>query len=143
MTTTTPCIETTACRNWFGYGIVRREGRAVRHHRWIYALANGLTLADLDGLEIRHRCDNPGCINPSHLIAGSHTDNMRDMAERGRNRQPKGERNGRAKLTEGTVAEIRSLVAAGVPHREIASHVGIDKSQVSRVATRKIWRHVA
>lgn len=36
------------------------------------------------GMEVCHRCDRPGCIEPSHLFAGTHADNIRDCASKGR-----------------------------------------------------------
>lgn len=37
-----------------------------------------------DGLLIRHRCDNPACVNPRHLETGTQKDNARDMVQRNR-----------------------------------------------------------
>lgn len=37
-----------------------------------------------DGLIVRHKCDNPNCVNPNHLEIGTQMDNMLDASSRGR-----------------------------------------------------------
>jgi len=57
------------------------------------------------GEVVRHRCDNPRCINPVHLERGTQLDNVRDRVER--DRSAKGERNGKSRLTDAQRAEIK------------------------------------
>lgn len=137
-----PCINTKHCLNAAGYGHVRYNGKTVRENRLVYALTHGLTLDDISGVIIRHTCDNPACINPDHLEPGTHTDNMRDMMQRGRGNQPKGKHNGRSKLTDEDVISIRERSANGETNSQIAKDFDIANSQVSRISTRKIWRHI-
>ena len=37
-----------------------------------------------DGLQIRHKCDTPACVNPFHLCVGDHLANMDDMRRKNR-----------------------------------------------------------
>lgn len=139
------CVEFQGAKHstsGYAYGIVRHEGKTARAHRVAYCQAHGLKLADIAGRSVRHKCDNPPCINPAHLELGTHTDNMRDMAERGRNRQPKGTGNARAKLTEQQVRDVRAMLAAGFSQRRVAADFCIDSSVVCRINTRKIWGHI-
>ena len=65
----------------FGYCATKVNGEQVYVHRLAYAATYGGIPA---GLIIRHRCDNPRCINPVHLEPGTHRDNTQDMIKRGR-----------------------------------------------------------
>lgn len=102
------CIPTHYKLDGYGYGRIKYLGRSVKHHRFVYCQANGLFLDDIEGLIVRHKCDNRSCVNPAHLILGTHMDNMIDMSERGRRPSRAGEGNGRARLTKEQVHEIRS-----------------------------------
>ncbi len=136
----TPCPVTdcwwwTAARNSYGYGRFSSGGKQLLAHRVAHELFVGPIPA---GLWVLHTCNrgHEGCVNPSHLKLGTHPENMRDMARAGSN---KGERNSRAKLTDELVREIR---ASTDTQQAIAARLGVARSRVSRIRTRKSWAHV-
>lgn len=71
------------CWGWTGgtnnHGYARMS--KIYAHRISYELTFG-TIPE--GLHVLHRCDNPPCTNPSHLMLGTHQDNMDDMKRKGR-----------------------------------------------------------
>ena len=74
------CWEWTAAK-MYGYGrfSVQRGLSSRKAHRVAYWLTHG----EWPNV-CRHKCDNPGCVNPLHLEDGTLADNNRDMAERNR-----------------------------------------------------------
>jgi hypothetical protein len=103
----TPCIEWERYRTRAGYGQQGIGGKVVYAHRVAYCNAQGISLDAIAGLEVRHICDNPPCINPEHLVLGTHADNMRDMVER--NRQPRATDRPNGVLSAADVQYIRSV----------------------------------
>lgn len=55
---------------------------------------------------------------------------------------PKGERHGGAKLTESDVRAIRARRAAGETHKSIAAAFGVTDGLVCHIATRRLWKHI-
>jgi hypothetical protein len=66
-----------------GYARVLRGGHFYLH-RAVYCEHRGIPADDIKGLVVRHKCDNPRCVNPDHLEIGTHQDNMNDKVARGR-----------------------------------------------------------
>lgn len=67
------CWEWQAAANG-PYGAFKWSNRAFNAHRWSYVLAHGC--ADPE-LVIDHLCRNTMCVNPAHLEAVTHEENVR------------------------------------------------------------------
>ena len=86
------CLLWTGRRNSGGYGEMQLPNPNGKGK--IRALAHRVSWEEHNqqpipaGLLIRHTCDNPACIEPSHLLLGDAADNARDRKERGRNYNP-------------------------------------------------------
>ena len=70
-----------AARCRIGYGQFSQNGVNIRAHVFSYLYHVG----DVpEGMNVLHKCDNPQCSNPDHLFLGSHSENMRDKWNKGR-----------------------------------------------------------
>lgn len=136
----TPCWEFTKGRVRDGYGEQQVDKRKRSVHRISKALFDGFDINSQ--LHILHKCDNPSCFNPTHLYIGTHQDNMRDRANRGRGYRGVGENNGRAKLNEHNVREILRLKKLGTSFSEIARTFSVSVPTVVCVCNRETWNHV-
>lgn len=122
-----------------GYGRIMIAGVQMRAHRVAYEIWNGAP----GDLFVLHTCDVRMCVNPEHLFLGTHLDNMRDMAAKGRaGGNHRGVHNGRAKNTPTDVIEIRRLFAAGMTQREIGRRYNLAGTTVHGIVRLKIWAHV-
>lgn len=144
---------TEACWPWTGGRGGKYGSFALTHHTSVgahcmaWALANGPIP---NGMMVLHSCDNPPCCNPAHLFIGTHSDNMKDAAakgrlalqQRGRIQRATGTRHHNSRLTEDNVREIRRRAADGETQREIARRFSITQPAVGYIVRREQWRHV-
>jgi len=117
----------------YGYTIIRRKN--IQAHRLAYVLSHNTEISS--DIVIRHRCDNPSCCNPNHLLPGTHLDNVRDRQSRGR--QAKGDRCHFTKLTPADVLSIRSDTRS---QRTIAKQYGVTKTAIAYIKQGRSWKHV-
>lgn len=132
------------------YGYCHLMKPEQQAHRVSYMIFKGLIP---DGAQILHKCDNPPCVNPKHLRAGTAQDNVNDREKRGRSRHPKGIEHGRAKLTENQVKKIRASYvpcAKGVcfgkgeiqkgSFQFLANKYGVSKRTIRLIILNEIWK---
>jgi hypothetical protein len=76
------CWIWTGWKNPLGYGHLNlADGTRWLAHRLSWVIHFG----DIpDKLVICHSCDNPSCVNPSHLFIGTQKDNVQDAIKKGR-----------------------------------------------------------
>jgi hypothetical protein len=133
------------CWNWCGnttpngYGSLSAGKRGAGNflaHRLSYQLAFGPIRQDA---VIMHVCDNRLCVRPSHLRQGTQKENIQDALKKGRMLGPRGVAQGRSKLTEGQVREIRQALLEGVRQRVLAGRFKVSASTISMIGSRRRW----
>lgn len=123
------CWEWTRARNK-DYGMISVGGGKLRGaHIVAWELANNQPLPD--GQQVRHTCDNPPCVNPAHLLVGTHADNTADRIERGRHARIEP---GYRHRTATEITQIRSLASDGVSLAEIARRFNCSHASITRIA---------
>jgi hypothetical protein len=123
------------------YGVFRDGvGKTVPAHRWSYQYFLGTVGDNL----VCHKCDTPACVNPHHLFLGTQTENMRDMAQKGRRQKAEHVARGsqRSKFSEEQIAQIKMLANLNVKGKDLAKVFGMSRANVSRIINGTMWRHV-
>lgn len=130
---------------WNGYGLFTMYGRQqVRAHRFAYVVYKGPLPPSRSGprtagyIVVRHKCHNPVCVNPNHLLAGTPKQNTADRLEAARFRI-QGEANRGAKLTTEQVKAIRLDTRHPI---DIAAAYGVKRGTVQKIQSGKAWRCV-
>jgi hypothetical protein len=119
---TDTCWLWMGARNKQGYGTLKINGKMERAPRVAYQLSKGPIP---EGCVVMHACDNPLCVNPSHLVPGKPLENTADMINKGRMAkvdyrlaQKKGAEIKAEKALNVTLpcvlAEVRRLISSGI-----------------------------
>lgn len=138
--------ETEGCWIWTGsksnkgYGNIGAGGRGGKFllaHRVSYQIHKGEIP---DGMFVMHSCDNPSCVNPSHLSLGTPKDNTQDALKKNRLATVwnPGEAHAMAKLSLNDVLFIKA-------HNEIrgvdlARMFNVDKSTICDIRKGRTWK---
>jgi hypothetical protein len=126
-------------KNEHGYGDFRTFGDHDKAHRVAWQIKHG---GITKKVFVLHKCDNPACVNPSHLFTGTQKDNIQDMIRKGRHGYTPhyGENNGYSKLTWEKVREIRLLfLKGGFTHIALAHKFGVSRPCICQVVNHKHW----
>lgn len=124
-----------------GYGNFWDAGKCVKAHRYAYTAFVGPIP---EGLDVMHKCDTPASVNPDHLRPGTTLENIRDAWRKGRMNDRRGQRNGRALVTDFGAARIRDMASLGYQTRAIAEQFRVSTSQVRRIIRgerKEVLRH--
>lgn len=127
---TDTCWLWTAAHGYKGYGQFGIDGCLYPAHRVAYLLSGHFIP---EGYQVLHSCDNPPCVNPAHLRAGTAKENSQDMVERGRWRGGHGGP-GRQKLSPREVREICTRLQNGESGRALATEFGVPYTHVYKLA---------
>lgn len=120
------CWEWTGALSDSGYGAFKiMPGKKVPAHVFSWELENKKSVPE--GLFVLHQCDYRPCVRPAHLFLGTHQDNMRDMAEKGRARVA------RPRLTASQRSGIIRASEMGLTHVDNAHQNGTTARTVNRV----------
>lgn len=122
-----------------GYGQFSTKARRWSAHRYSYRLDKSEIPR---GLLVCHSCDIPTCVNPEHLWLGTTRDNAQDMVGKGRDKPPKGEKQGSSKFTASQVLEIREKHSNGFTPTQLAKLYGTTPGYVNSLVRRITWRHI-
>lgn len=145
-------VWTASLRNaWYGQFNLRKKIWTAPRLSWV------ISRGEIPhGMHILHKCDNPACVNPSHLFLGTPFDNAVDRTRKGRTASgkfhgsvtkpeavPKGSTHKNSKLKESDVKEIRdSYARGGETYKSLAKRFGVRAPHIGKILKGQKWGHL-
>ena len=118
--------------NVYGYPTISISNKRIRIHRHVYENYYNTKVAKLF---LCHICDNPLCINPTHMFMGTQADNIKDAVKK--KRMCSGE--ARSKLKTENVIAIRNSKDSV---SSLAVKYNVSKSSIRLIQNGKRWKYV-
>lgn len=135
----TACWVWTGAKDKKGYGRARANGKTHLSHRLSFQISNAQIP---EGRLCLHRCDNPPCVNPTHLRNGTARQNTEEMMEKGRDFHAFGEEHPRAKLDRNKVLEMRGMRKSGGSILSISRKFGVAWWTAKKAIQGGTWAHI-
>jgi hypothetical protein len=120
------CWEWLLAKDKDGYGVFNK-GKAHR----VSAFISGLNITKK---LVCHKCDNPKCVNPSHLFVGTYLDNNKDCRIKQRHKH---------KLTTDDIKFIQQNYVKGNRYhpgniKQLAKHFNVHEETIRRYAIKQM-----
>lgn len=125
-------------KNVQGYGEFSFRGRAIGAHKASYLLHHGLDKLP-KGVQIRHKCRFPACVNIEHLETGTAKENAADRVRDGT--ELFGEKNPSCKITKEQAKQVKESKGKYI-QTERAKMFNVPFSVVRDIDTAKTWKHI-
>lgn len=122
-----------------GYGMMNWNNKNTFAHRVSYEINNDICPGNLS---VCHHCDNPSCVNPSHLFLGTQKDNVQDMMSKSRNRPLQGSNHPNSKINEETAQLIFKQLKDGLSPTLIAKKLSVSRDIVYSLKYGVGWKHL-
>ena len=147
--------KTSKCWEWIGakvptkhklnkfksnYGHLRHNYKYIYAHRVSWMIHNGPIP---NGKCILHKCDNPICVNPSHLRLGTRSDNAQDRERKNRGNRGIGENSPVSKLTNKDIKFIRNnYIPRKITAPMLAKKYKVSTHAIYMIVGNRSWKHL-